>query len=124
MSASTNPQHMDALAIANRVKANRHAIKSRVASGEITVADVVVANPPDCASMTVYALLAAQTRWGRARASRFLLDVGMSETRTVGALTQRERLRVEAEWTRCERTTAHGRRYRAERDEARAAAVA
>jgi hypothetical protein len=114
---------MAALERANSVKANRGTLKARVHGGEITVPDVVTANPPDCVNMTVRELLSAQRRWGDARTHRFLTHVGLSEWRTIGALTERERLLIEAEWHRQERAgQPHRDRVRAHRD--RSSAVA
>jgi hypothetical protein len=41
--------------------------------------------------MTVADLLLSQRRWGHARCRTFLAGVPMSETKTVGSMTQRQR---------------------------------
>lgn len=84
-------QHMRALAQANRVRLARAELKRQVAEGETTVADVVLECPWEAESMTVADLLMSQHRWGRTRCRRFLSSVPMSETRTVGSLTERQR---------------------------------
>lgn len=94
-----NDQAKAALAKAASVYQNRANIKRRVATGEIRATDVVVANPPDCVNLTVFELLCAQPRWGRMRALRFLCHVKVSESLTVGGLTERQRRLIEAEWT-------------------------
>ena len=84
-------QHMRALAQANRVRLARAELKRQVAEGETTVAEVVLECPWEAESMRVADLLMSQHRWGRTRCRRFLSSIPMSETRTVGSLTERQR---------------------------------
>lgn len=87
----TPPQHMTALAKANQVRLARAELKHKVAEGETTVAAVIDACPWEAVSMTMMDLLMAQHRWGRTRSRRFLTSIPMSENKTVGSLTQRQR---------------------------------
>lgn len=89
---TAGPQHLRALARANEVRLARAELKRRVACGEITVADVVLGSPWEAESMTVADLLTSQRRWGDTRCRKVLQAVGMSETRTVGQMTERQRL--------------------------------
>jgi hypothetical protein len=89
-------QQMEALAKANRVYRDRAILKRAVASGDTTVAAVVLANPPEAAGMTVYKLLIVQHGWGPGKVGRFLRSVPLSESRRVGELTDRERDRLVA----------------------------
>jgi hypothetical protein len=41
--------------------------------------------------MTISDLLMSQHRWGRTRCRRFLASIPMSETKTVGSMTARQR---------------------------------
>jgi hypothetical protein len=41
--------------------------------------------------MTIVELLLSQRRWGSTRCSRFLAELGITETKTVGAMTERQR---------------------------------
>lgn len=85
------PQHMLALAEANRVRLARAELKENVASGGTPVRDVIL-DPPGCAeTMAVMDLLLAQRMWGRARALRVLRGTFISERRQLGRLTMRER---------------------------------
>jgi hypothetical protein len=84
-------QHMRALAQANRVRLARAELKRQVAEGETSVADVVLSCPWEAESMTISDLLMSQHRWGRTRCRRFLASIPMSETKTVGTMTQRQR---------------------------------
>jgi hypothetical protein len=85
------PQHMRALAQANRVRLARAELKRLVADGEATVADIVLECPWEAESMTIADLLMSQHRWGRTRCRRFLTSIPMVETKTVGSMTERQR---------------------------------
>jgi hypothetical protein len=85
------PQHMQALARANEVRLARAELKRQVADGELTVADVVLDCPWEADRMTITDLLMSQHRWGRTRCRRFLLQIPMNETKTIGSMTDRQR---------------------------------
>jgi len=85
------PQHMQALAQANRVRLARAELKRQVAEGEATVAEIVLACPWEAESMAIADLLVSQHRWGRERCRRFLGSVRISETKTIGSMTERQR---------------------------------
>jgi hypothetical protein len=89
--AKTEPQHLTALARANRVRLARAALKRRIAAGEETAAQILLDCPWEVESMAVADLLACQRRWGETRCRRFLATSRISETRTVGTLTERQR---------------------------------
>ena len=84
-------QHMQALARANRVRLARAELKRQVAEGELSVADVVLICPWEAESMAIADLLMSQHRWGRTRCRRFLGAIPMSETKTIGSMTERQR---------------------------------
>ena len=90
------PQHMQALAQANRVRLARAELKRQVADGETTVADIVLDCPWEADSMTIADLLLSQHRWGRTRCRRFLGSIQMSETKTIGSMTERQRRALSA----------------------------
>jgi hypothetical protein len=85
------PQHMQALAQANRVRLARAELKRQVAEGEADVAGIVLECPWEAESMTIADLLMSQHRWGRTRCRRFLASIPMLETKTVGSMTERQR---------------------------------
>ena len=85
------PQHMQALARANKVRLARAELKRQVAEGELSVADVVLECPWEAESMAISDLLMSQHRWGRTRCRRFLMSVSMNETKTIGSMTERQR---------------------------------
>jgi hypothetical protein len=85
------PQYLRALERANKVRLARAELKRRVATGETSVAEIVLQCPWEAESMTVADLLVSQRRWGVSRCRKFLAQVPMSETKTVGTMTDRQR---------------------------------
>jgi hypothetical protein len=92
-----DPQHLRALQRANEVRLARAELKRRVAEGELTAAQVVLESPWQAESMTVADLLVSQRRWGRTRCRRFLAQASLTETKTIGTLTDRQRRVVAAQ---------------------------
>jgi hypothetical protein len=90
---------MRALERANEVRLARAELKRRVADGDLPVAEVILTSPWEAQSMAVADLLMSQRRWGRTRARRFLAGIPMSETKTIGSMTARQRLCVGAQLT-------------------------
>jgi hypothetical protein len=89
-----HPQHLQALQRANAVRLARAELKRRVAEGEITAAEVILSSPWEADSMTVSDLLTSQHRWGHTRCRKFLQCIPMSETKTIGSMTDRQRRAV------------------------------
>jgi hypothetical protein len=88
---ATGPQHMQALAQANRVRLARAELKRRISRGETTVVDVIVDCAWEAETMPVADLLMSQRRWGRTRCRKFLTSIPMSENKTIGSMTERQR---------------------------------
>ena len=82
---------MRALERANQVRLARAELKRRVASGEIGVAEVILECPWEADSMAISDLLMSQRRWGQTRCRKFLAHIPMSEQKTVGSMTERQR---------------------------------
>ena len=91
IAAAPRQQHMQALELANRVRLARATLKRRVGTGELSAAEVIVTCPWEAESMPIMDLLMSQRRWGRTRCRKFLTSIRMSETKTVGSLTERQR---------------------------------
>lgn len=85
------PQHMRALAHANRVRLARAELKRGIKAGRVEAAGVVRGCPWQVETMTVGELLRSQRRWGRARARKFLTSLSLSENRELSRLTERQR---------------------------------
>jgi hypothetical protein len=96
-------QHMRALARANKVRLARAELKRKVAAEEVGVADVILECPWEADSMAVADLLMSQRRWGQTRCRRFLAQVPMSESKTIGSMTDRQRQTLAAMLASAER---------------------
>jgi hypothetical protein len=89
-------QHLRALEYANRVRLARARMKRKIASGELTAAEVVLTCPWHAHSMSISGLLMSQKRWGRARCKRLLVSLAIPENKQIGTLTERQRLALAA----------------------------
>lgn len=85
------PQYMQALARANEVRLARAGLKRRVSTGEITVAEILLGEYWEAENMTISDLLMSQRRWGHTRCRKLLMQVPVSENKTVGSMTERQR---------------------------------
>jgi hypothetical protein len=83
---------LQALDRANRIRAARAELKRQVRSGKMAAAEVVLRGSRDTETMTVGALLASQHGWGPRRSSMMLRSVCLLETKTLGSLTERQRV--------------------------------
>jgi hypothetical protein len=89
--APAGPQYMRALERANQVRLARAELKRRVALGDIGAAEVILECPWEAESMAVADLLMSQRRWGQTRCRKFLAQIPMSEKKTIGSMTERQR---------------------------------
>jgi hypothetical protein len=92
----TVSQSMRALERANDVRVARAQLKRKLCGGEVRTADVVLHPPREAETMSVFDLLRCQRQWGRSRTHRFLGPFQISEIKTVGSLTDRQRIAVAA----------------------------
>ena len=122
--APAGPQHMRALERANKVRLARADLKRRIATGELAVAEVILECPWEAESMAVADLLMSQRRWGHTRCRKFLAHIPMSERKTIGSMTDRQRRTLAAmldttgatpvpiQWAAASETTLTARRLR------------
>jgi hypothetical protein len=89
--ATSDPQHLRALARANEIRLARAELKRAVSQGRAAAADVILDCPWEAHSMTVADVLMSQRRWGLTRCRKVLFALQLSELKTVGALTDRQR---------------------------------
>ena len=89
-------QHLRALEYANRVRLARARLKRKVAAGELSAAEIVLTCPWQAHSMSISDLLMSQKRWGRARCRRLLISLSVPENKSIGTLTERQRLALAA----------------------------
>ena len=80
-----------ALERANHVRLARAVLKRRLRAGEVVAAEAILRGSRDTDTMTVTELLLSQRGWGPRRAAKML-----SESKTLGSLTERQRLTLAA----------------------------
>ena len=88
---TSEPQRLRALERANEIRLARAAIKRRIALGEVSAAEVLLECPDAATSWPVGELLMSQHRWGTTRCRKFLSRNQITETKSVGSLTDRQR---------------------------------
>jgi hypothetical protein len=101
--APAGPQYMRALERANEVRLARAELKRRVAFGEIDVAKVILDCPWETHTMAVSDLLISQRRWGQTRCRKMLALLPVSDKKTVGSMTDRQRHALAAMLTSVDR---------------------
>jgi hypothetical protein len=94
MTADSQP--LRALERANHLRVARSHLKRRVGAGQVTAGEVVLASPTETTTMSLFDLLRCQRMWGARRAHRFLVRSGITETKTIGSLTDRQRTAIAA----------------------------
>jgi hypothetical protein len=90
------PEHVRALKRANEVRRARALIKRRIASGDLSAAEVILSHRWELDSMRIAELLLSQRRWGQTRCEKFLERVTMPQNKSIGSLTERQRIAVAA----------------------------
>ena len=84
-------QRLDALDRANRIRVQRAQLKRELKAGE-TSFDRILLDPPDFVlTAKVYDMLLAVPRLGRVRAGRLLTQCRISQSKTIGGLSERQR---------------------------------
>jgi hypothetical protein len=87
----SDPQRAKALLAANEIRRARATLKRRIALGEVSAAEVLLANPKAAQSWPIGELLTSQRRWGTTRCRKFLGRHQLVETKLIGTLTDRQR---------------------------------
>lgn len=85
------PQRLRALERANEIRLARAELKRQIAYGQISAAELILDPPTEADSWAIAELLLSQRRWGDTRCRKFLLRNQISETKPLGALTDRQR---------------------------------
>jgi hypothetical protein len=89
-------QRVLALESANHVRLTRATLKRRLRAGEVAAADTILRSSRDTDTMTVGELLVSQRGWGPKRSAKMLRSVSLSEEKTLGSLTERQRVMLAA----------------------------
>jgi hypothetical protein len=84
-------QRMEALARANDIRVRRAQLKKDLKNGKVQI-DEILDDPPEYVSTAkVFDLLMAVPKFGRVKAARFLNQCRISQSKTVGGLSDRQR---------------------------------
>jgi hypothetical protein len=84
-------QRMDALKRANDVRVRRAKLKKDLKDGRVRI-ETILGNPPEYVSTAkVIDILMAVPKFGRVKAARFLNACRISQSKTVGGLSDRQR---------------------------------
>jgi hypothetical protein len=82
---------MEALKRANDIRVRRAQLKKDLKTGSANIDDIL-RNPPEFVSTAkVFDILMAVPKFGRVKAARFLNQCRISQSKTVGGLSERQR---------------------------------
>jgi hypothetical protein len=84
-------QRMDALKRANDVRVKRAKLKKDLKDGHVRIETVLGAPPAYVETAKVIDILMAVPKFGRVKAARFLNTCRISQSKTVGGLSDRQR---------------------------------
>jgi hypothetical protein len=87
----TQEQRRAALRKANGVRSARKLLKREIKACRRSVLDVLAQPPAEAESMRVFDLLLAAPKVGRVKASKVLHRAGVSPSKTVSGITERQR---------------------------------
>jgi len=82
---------MDALRRANEIRVRRAQLKKDLKDGRVRVEDVLGRPPDYVETAKVFDILMAVPKFGRVKAARFLNQCRISQSKTVGGLSERQR---------------------------------
>jgi hypothetical protein len=84
-------QRMEALRRANEIRVKRARLKKDLKAGSVRV-ESILRNPPEWVETAkVFDILMAVPKFGRVKAARFLNQCRISQSKTVGGLSDRQR---------------------------------
>jgi len=84
-------QRMEALRRANDIRVRRARLKKDLKDGSVDI-EKILSNPPEYVSTAkVFDILMAVPKFGRVKAGRFLNQCRISQAKTVGGLSDRQR---------------------------------
>lgn len=89
-------QRIRALDRAKQIRTSRAELKRRLRAGELAAAEAVLRGSRDTDTWTVTGLLTSQAGWGPVRVAKVMRSVSLAERKTLGSLTERQRLTLAA----------------------------
>jgi hypothetical protein len=84
-------QRMDALRRANEIRSLRAQLKRDLKSGSISISQIISDPPEFVLTAKVFDMLVAVPKYGKVKASRFLSTCRISQGKTIGGLSERQR---------------------------------
>ncbi len=84
-------QRMDALRRANEIRVRRAQLKKDLKNGSARIEDILRNPPAYVETAKVFDMLMAVPKFGRVKAARFLNQCRISQSKTVGGLSDRQR---------------------------------
>jgi hypothetical protein len=84
-------QRMDALRRANEIRVRRAKLKKDLKAGTVHIEGILERPPAYVETAKVFDMLMAVPKFGRVKAARFLNQCRISQSKTVGGLSERQR---------------------------------
>lgn len=84
-------QRMEALKRANDIRVRRAQLKKDLKDGSVQIEEVLRKPPAYVETAKVFDILMAVPKFGRVKATRFLTQARISQSKTVGGLSDRQR---------------------------------
>src|SRR5256886_473968 len=84
-------QRMEALKRANDIRVRRAKLKKDLKDGTVQIEGVLMSPPEYVETAKVFDMLMAVPKFGRVKAARFLNQCRISQSKTVGGLSERQR---------------------------------
>ncbi len=84
-------QRMEALKRANEIRSRRAQLKRDLKSGSAHISDIIESPPEYVLTAKVFDMLMAVPKYGKVKATRFLNHCRISQGKTIGGLSDRQR---------------------------------
>ena len=84
-------QRMEALKRANDIRVKRAQLKKDLKAGRVRIEEILGDRPSYVETAKVFDMLMAVPKFGRVKAARFLNQCRISQSKTVGGLSERQR---------------------------------
>ncbi|MDH3228123.1 MAG: hypothetical protein OEM67_13695 [Thermoleophilia bacterium] len=84
-------QRMEALRRANDIRSRRAQLKRDLKAGEVQITDIIEQPPDYVLTAKVFDMLMAVPKYGKVKATRFLNHCRISQGKTIGGLSERQR---------------------------------
>jgi hypothetical protein len=93
-------QRMDALKRANEIRVRRAKLKRDLKEGSVKIEEILSQPPDYVETAKVFDILMAVPKFGRVKAARLLNQCRISQSKTIGGLSDRQRGELVAQFSR------------------------